>query len=340
MVTSTQQNGILSFRDLVIQLTNAMTADDKFELAYVDQTPQGTIDSITNKVYLKATSAVDPIADTQPWGVVIEFNDGEQWLDIYITPPEQIIINTDKSWRVAVKQEVNEVKTLSGKLTTRSEDANPAVDGSTRRTLSYINWGIQGADTAAYPFSFEISTTAHGFSLSVWAESTDSDGDKFTWAICQRMVNDKGEPITTGKAPLFCVFANQGFDKNDIYTTSRDAIKKFVVRESDVNAPTIPVSAVEDTADSSRIINNKQQVSIREGNEIALTFPNGLTTPRYGYDTELDLIGIISSDVISQSSELVYNPFGESTDRVYRGMNADRPYNSGMRVMFWVSGGD
>lgn len=336
MSTSFLYNGIVTFRDLVIQLATAFRDSGSFDVERVDTTEFGSIDSIQEKIYLKATSTVDSIVSNQPWGIVLEFNETEQWMDIYIVTPEQVIVDpADGKWRIALKKQVASVQSIaSGKLTLGSVHYDGARESKYRRTLDYEVWGLAGSDTQAYPFSLCFNQTNHGISVGIWAESADSDGDKFLWFVCQRMVTSAGVPVTTGKSPLFCVFSCNPS------SPSSDAIQKFVVRESDVNAPTIPVTAIEDTADSNRIINNKQQVSIKEGNEIVLTFPNGLCTQRYGYDTELDLLGIISSDVLSQSSTLTTNPYGEDNERTYQGMTADRPNNAGMRVMFWTAGGD
>tara|TARA_B100000214_G_scaffold357534_2_gene317236 strand:+ start:39160 stop:40167 length:1008 start_codon:yes stop_codon:yes gene_type:complete len=335
MSSSFLYNGIVTFRDLVIQIASTFKDSGSFEVVRVDDTEPGNIDNIQEKIYLKATSTIDSIVSSQPWGIVLEFNESEQWMDIYIVTPEQIIVDpSNNNWRIALKKQEDSKSIASGKLTPGSVHFDSSRESEYRRTLDYEVWGLAGSDTQAYPFSLCFNQTNHGISVGIWSESADSDGDKFLWFVCQRMVTPAGVPVTTGKSPLFCVFSYNPSSSDG------DAIQKFVVRESDVNAPTIPVTAVEDTADSNRIINNKQQVSIREGNEIVLTFPNGLCTQRYGYDTELDLVGIISSDVLSQSSTLTTNPYSESNERTYQGMTADKQYNAGMRVMFWTAGGD
>ena len=68
------------------------------------------------------------------------------------------------------------------------------------------------------------------------------------------------------------------------------AVYKFVVREVDVEKPTLPADATASNADSNAIINSKQQVAITEANQYVITFPNGLNTQRYAYTEELDLI--------------------------------------------------
>lgn len=330
-----QRNGFSTFKSLVVDLVGILKANG-FDVVNVDGTATDSIADINSKVCMNATSIVDPIVSNQPWSLSLFYDEQEQWLDFYITGRDQVI-DIDGDFRIAVRRAVDETDYLSGKLTKDSLNRISSEAGSSR-TVSFENWDILGSDTQANPMSYQVSFHPHGFTLSIWVESYDNAGDKFFWLCCQRMVTKSGSVVTKGKSPLFCVFSTRGLAASR--TNDIDDIYQFVVREKDVNAPTFPVSATTDTADSNRIINSKQQVSIREDDTIVMTFPNGLCTQRYGYIHQLDLIGIISADVLSQSIELEVNPFNEATARKYVGMNAQQPFNKGMRVMFWTEGGE
>lgn len=332
-----QRNGFSTFKSLVVDLVSSLKSNG-FEVVNVDGVSTDSITDINNKVSLNATSIVDPLASSQPWSLSIFYNEQEQWLDFYVTGRDQVIDATG-DFRIATRKAVSASgrSHLSGKLTKESIHQIDTTNGN-QRSVSFENWQLQDSDTQANPMSYQVSIHPHGFTLSIWVESYDSAGDKFFWICCQRMVTKSGTVVTTGKSPLFCVFSNRGLDASQ--ARKDEDVYQFVVRESDVNAPTFPVSATNDTADSNRIINSKQQVSIREDDTIVMTFPNGLCTQRYGYIHQLDLIGIISADVLSQSIELEVNPFDEATARKYVGMNAQLPFNKGMRVMFWTEGGE
>lgn len=341
---SIEKNGFISFASLVKDIATEMNNSGGFDIENADGTPVTTnpvtsdpaFSNLTDKVLLNPTTAVDSLAVQQPWSVAFYCSDDEQWLDIFITGRNQVI-DSNGDFRIATKKVVDSTNNLSGKLT---KESRHQLDEGIMRTASFEDWGMPGSDTEANPMSYRLVISDHGFSLFIWVESYDSDGRKFCWTVCQRMVNKQGVPVTTGKAPLFCVFSNRGYPDDDTLSSpDPDSIFKFVVRESDVTTPTFPVTAVEDSADSSRIINASQQVSIRENNNLIMIFPNGLNTQRYGYPHQLDMLGIISADIVSQSTELEVNPFSEATPRTYIGMNSDHVNNKGIRVMFWISGG-
>jgi hypothetical protein len=345
MGLSVEKNGFISFQSLVKSIGEDLHDSGFFTVANADGTnlqsdPAATghpsFAGLSEKVTLFADTGVDSLAQSQPWAFTMIFNEEEQWLDFYLTAQSQVI-DVGGDFRIAVKKK-NETKDyLSGKLTPGSQHNDT---DSVFRSASFEQWGMPESDTQANPMSYRLVLTDHGFSLFIWVESYDSDGDKHSWFVCQRMVTSTGNPVVSGKAPLFCVFSNNGFpDDSNLNAPDPNAVMKFVVREADVNSPTFAVSAIEDTADSTRIINGAQQVSIREDNNIVMTFPNGLNTQRYGYPHQLDLLAIISADVVSQSTDIQVNPFSEGVPRVYRGMNADHVHNKGARILLWIDGG-
>jgi hypothetical protein len=122
-------------------------------------------------------------------------------------------------------------------------------------------------------------------------------------------------------------------------------IYQFVVRESDVFRPSVPVLATVDTPDHKAIINGKQQVSITEGNQYVISFINDINTDRYMYKEELDMITYASADVISMWSDIELKPYkrdvgGVPTDvpMFYKAMHANLPNNSGMRILILTKG--
>ena len=299
------------------------------------------------------------------------FNEGHQnWLRIWVCTPTQIIKNQDGTWRIAYKyfkdfmpysssgngtreriekgagflsydsliRKYIDVKGGSGTAKTYTngffycfnDDAQNQEKDFTQKNQP--NWGKVG-DFSAHPLSYRITLSDHGISFAMWAEAYDSDGQDQAWFCVQRMVDkDTGAVIVDGLSPLFCVFSlagNGDLDPKD----EHDQIMYLVVRESDVTAPTLPRSAVIDTADSTRIINNKEQVAVGEDEKFIIHFPNGLSTQRYGYPHELDMIAYTSADAVSQNNEIELTFYGESTPRKYVGLGANASFNRGMRML-------
>jgi hypothetical protein len=210
----------------------------------------------------------------------------------------------------------------------------------------------------SYPMSYYLSITPRGFVLTVWEEAQDSTGQRFSWVCVQRPVDRNtgavlADPAT--KCPLFCVYGLKDmYIPAAIYTPQSDGaarqqvmfperwesgVKKFVVREIDIEKPTLPVPATYDSPDSNGIINGSEQVAITEDDKYVILFPNRLNTPRYAYAHELDLISYTSADVISQWSDVPLTVYGEAQPRKYKAMLANGGNNTKMRYLQLTSGG-
>lgn len=211
------------------------------------------------------------------------------------------------------------------------------------RSPSKTNWSCfksQGIDPRAIPLSYRISTTDHGVSFFLWAEGFDKQGDCFSWFVVQRPVRKDGSVVDSGKQPLFCVFAvrgNTNLAHSEDIVACADSILKFVVSEKDVNSPTVPQSAVLQLPDSKAIMNPLQQVALSEDNNYLIFVPQGVNTHRYAYSYELDMIAYTSADVLSQNQIADLNMYSEPSAREYIGMQANFPYNTGMRLLFRIS---
>jgi hypothetical protein len=330
---SIEKNGFISFTSLMRDIVSSMK-NNGFNIRNVDGVLTNDTLSLSEKIILEPTVDIDGAFISQPWRVSIIFSEEGQWIDFYITGEDQVLDWRD-DFRIANKRTTANNTWKAGKLV---KDSLHQTEDGIVRSLSFEGWDIPNSDVEANPMSYRITITDHGFSLYIWVESYDSSGQKLFWLCTQRMVDYEGVPVITGKAPLVCVFANKGYPDTSTLSgdPDPDSVFKFIVRESDVNSPTFPISAVEDRADSSRIINIAEQVSLRENNSVVLYFPNNLNTQRYAYPHQLDMIGVISADVISQSTDLQIDIFGESEPRTYRAMNADQLDNKGARILFLV----
>lgn len=205
-------------------------------------------------------------------------------------------------------------------------------------TSNVPNWGKSG-DFQAHPLAYRLVLSDHGIAFALWGESFDSGGKEFAWFCTQRMVDkDTGAIIVEGKSPLVTVFSLYGNGTSQLNEADPTQIQYMITRESDINTPTFPRSAVVDEADSNRIINSVQQVAIGENKNFIVHFPNGLNTQRYGYPHELDMIAYTSADAVSQENEVEMTFFGEADPRKYQALAANNTYNKGMRILFQIEG--
>lgn len=211
-----------------------------------------------------------------------------------------------------------------------------------------------GLSPENYPINYSVSITNRGLFVGMWEgnwstmqQATVSAGtdNYFNWFLIQRAVNRlTGRVVTTGRCPVFCVNA-VGYK-----------YWKFIVREEDVVHPTVgPVDSKYENAhplteaisttstpyrvpanyhthDSFAILNTTNQISLTEDSKYLLGFLNNLTTPRFRYSDELDMIGQTSADVVGQGVELAITAYGQSLPRYYRALPANNKYNTGLRI--------
>lgn len=92
--------------------------------------------------------------------------------------------------------------------------------------------------------------------------------------------------------------------------------------------------------DSHAIFNGTEQVSLTEDKTYLLSFPHNLTTPRFRYTEELDMIGTTSADVVMAGQEIQFTTYGESGPRTYRALPASGALNTGFRLaVLWAPTG-
>lgn len=205
-----------------------------------------------------------------------------------------------------------------------------------------------------YPLNYSLTITNRGVFVGMWegnwstmqksAVSINND-NFFNWFLIQRAVNrSTGKIVTTGRCPVFCI-NGVGYK-----------YWKFIVREEDVMHPTVgpndsayrrydPVTktittvstpyrtpADYHTIDNFALLNTTNQISLTEDSKYLVSFINNLTTPRFRYSDELDMIGQTSADVVGQGVELAINAYGQSLPRYYRALPANNKFNTGLRI--------
>lgn len=234
------------------------------------------------------------------------------------------------------------------------------MEKNTENTFMYKNLHMriftEQNQIKSYPLGYICSINSQGIMLYIYEEGSEDQKSRFSWILIQHGVDHKtGTPNITGKAPVWCVYSSGVTEPFFLQTASSTNIKnypnsttqpifsnlvspirKFVVREADVLAPTRSVPACYNTIDSSAIMNELKQVSIDENKNYTLTFPNKLNTTRYAYTDELDLLAYISADVISDGTEVSITVYNEGAPRKYLALGANGDYNTGMRILMQI----
>lgn len=231
----------------------------------------------------------------------------------------------------------------------------------------FLNTQYSNNADGAYPMSFTLTLTNRGIFFSVWeanqeespqeADTTPEEDQLYQnspikWFLIQRPVdrttghvrgggslrkqvkpsltNNQANDANneTSRCPVYCVF---GFGAPNEY-------RRFVVREMDVLSPSRKRDVTEATEDCNAMINKYQQQSITETGEFVVTFLNNLTTSRYRYGDELDMLGTVGAEVIGAGTAInvqVYseNVSGTAVQRTYTALYSNNPYGVGMRLM-------
>ena len=231
----------------------------------------------------------------------------------------------------------------------------------------FLNTQYSNNADGAYPMSYTLTLTNRGIFFSVWeanqeespqeADTTPPEDQLYQnspikWFLIQRPVDRTtghvrgGGPLRkqvqpaltnvqandpandTSRCPVYCVF---GFGSPNEY-------RRFVVREMDVLSPSRKRDVTEATEDCNAMINKYQQQSITETGEFVVTFLNNLTTSRYRYGDELDMLGTVGAEVIGAGTAInvqVYNETvsGTAVQRTYTALYSNNPYGVGMRLM-------
>jgi len=201
--------------------------------------------------------------------------------------------------------------------------------------------------SAARVFNYScISITDRGIFFGVWNTDTQDTGKYFSWFLIEYPVmkdtgDVRGRTTVTADSltPLFCLFSSPADN------TYVPAYGKVIVRERDIGIPSKiyrPVTvrdssgvvvSMADAEDQPVFINPHKQVCFDENGNYIATFLSDLTTRRYFYPDELDMVATVSADLVGYGQELQFTVYGESQPRTYIALHANGPNNTGMRIL-------
>ena len=296
-------------------------------------------------------------AEVQPWRLGFDVvkniawpTAGSQQLITYAATPVQLTDNGTVANIWADGKVIDRAGTMGARPTAGNGYANANISSE-----GFINreYRVQ-SNPEVYPLNYAMTLTNRGMFLGVWegtwstiqkskARSTRDNDSYFNWFLIQRPVNRyTGKVLTSGLTPVFCI-NSVGYK-----------YWKFIVREMDVLHPSLGdpentynyitgntvvtgncayrVPADYHTQDSFAVLNSTNQISLTEDSKYLVSFLHNLTTPRFRYSEELDMIGQTSADVCMAGNDVSITAYGESGPRMYHAMPANNPYNSGLRI--------
>ena len=189
-----------------------------------------------------------------------------------------------------------------------------------------------------------------------------SGDSRFNWMLVQRPVNrttgvilDDYESLTS-KHPVFCLNSVAG------------RYYHFSVREKDISHPQsgppdhqsiayykdfiqyptpgdydnypYRVPSGLNSEDSHLLFNPQNQISLTEDKTYLISFPNNLTTPRFRYTEEIDMIGFTSSDILMSGQVVSFSTYDEPQERIYIALPPSNRYNTGVRFCVLMQTGN
>lgn len=80
------------------------------------------------------------------------------------------------------------------------------------------------------------------------------------------------------------------------------------------------------------LFSSTSQVALTEDKTYLITFPHNLTTPRFRYTEELDVMGTTSSDVVRTGQDIQFTTYNEWGPRTYRALPSSSRENTGVRI--------
>lgn len=219
----------------------------------------------------------------------------------------------------------------------------------------WLNRRVNLGSELAYPMNYTLTLTNRGIFLSIWEDNQEEvpgelipstgytnkeevfGNSPLRWFLVQRSVDrvlghirggealrGNADPVSeTSRCPVFAVFGS-GIPNQ---------FRKFVVRELDVLTPSPKKFVTLATEDSPAMINKFQQQSLTETGEFVVTFVNNLSTSRYRYGDELDMLGTVGAEVVGPGTAINVKVYGETNNRTYTALYANQRFGKGMRLM-------
>lgn len=359
-VYSVTKHGFTTVSSLLADIHSELTTPHNGATYFQHRTATApTSGSTTGRFVYQSTTDIDPLANYTPSGNTINC----AWRLVFnLINANKLAIHTGTALQFpdsGVLQYLNDRNPAGpvnieppGNLSQTWTGGSGTPDATTTEQV-WLDRTPSVNSGGAYPMSYLLTLTNRGVFLGVWEDSqeevpttVDSAGghgnSPFRFFLIQRSVDrvtghvrggsamrGNNDPTTeTSRCPVYCIGG----------TTLQNQLYKFIVRENDVLSPSRKKFAIASSTDSSAIINPFEQQSLTETGEFIVTFVNNLSTPRYRYSDELDMIGTVGAEVIGPGTSINVTVYNEAQPRTYTALYANQPYGKGMRLMVLTAG--
>lgn len=318
-----------------------------------------------NVTILATTANVDPLANVQQIGSYISMTDPGWRICFNRLDANRLAVHTATALQLTNNGNIAQLNNRSSPAVLKEPAGNVGEDwtgtagtpatGTAGFNQIWLNREPDTGSEGAYPMSYTITLTNRGLFLGIWEDSQEEvpqgtwdstlnpnpDGNygksPLRWLLIQRPVDrltghvrgggamreDNDPAAETSRCPVFCVSGSSAPQK----------FQKFVVREVDVVSPSRKKVASVQSEDNPAMLNPFPQQSLTETGEFVVTFMNNLSTSRYKYADELDMLGTVAAEVVGAGTSVLVNVYNEPYQREYTALYATERYGTGMRLM-------
>lgn len=374
-LTSVKSTGEKYF-ERVVRLTEATPFNTAYGNLVADGTsaPSSTFSANTQAIIYDSLPDIDPLSDYQVnnsqvssnWRLVLHQIDKNR-LAVYVGTEIQypstgnLAYLTNRSPNPAVSNLLTSRIEPPGNLASVwTSSGRPMVDAMEQVWLNRTP-SPNEVNQRAYPMSYMITMTNRGLYIGVWEDSQEEipqmnpftleedvesaqgyGRSPFRWFLIQRSVDRKTGHVRGGGVMRGNNDPSTELSRCPVYvvggTTFPKQFYKFIARELDVVSPSRKKAAIVDVEDSAALLNPFPQNSITEDGQFVVTFLYNLSTPRFRYGDELDMVGTVGAEVIGGGTMIDVTVYNEPDTRTYTAAYSTMQYGTGMRLMVLTAG--
>ena len=357
-------------KEMTGNIAGGATNNIKYFTTKFNDVPLNGIGSTSQNVTILTTTAnVDPLANVQQIGSYVSMTDPGWRICFNRLDDNRLAIHVATALQLTDTGLIAQLNNRGGTTNTTPVAREPAGNvgedwtgvggnpgtGAAGFNQIWLNRGPNLGAESAYPMSYTLTLTNRGFFLGIWEDSQEEvpqgtwdpinnpnpDGNygrsPLRWILVQRSVDrltghvrgggamreDNNVAAETSRCPVYCVSGSGAPQK----------FQKFVVREVDVVSPSRKKVATVQSEDNPAMLNPYPQQSLTETGEFVVTFMNNLSTSRYKYADELDMLGTVAAEVVGAGTSVLVNVYNEPYQREYTALYATERFGQGMRLM-------
>jgi hypothetical protein len=357
-------------KEMTGNIAGGATNNIKYFTTKFNDVPLNGIGSTSQNITILTTTAnVDPLANVQQIGSYVSMTDPGWRICFNRLDDNRLAIHVATALQLTDTGLIAQLNNRGGPTNTAPVAREPAGNvgedwtgvggnpgtGAAGFNQIWLNRGPNLGAESAYPMSYTLTLTNRGFFLGIWEDSQEEvpqgtwdpinnpnpDGNygrsPLRWILVQRSVDrltghvrgggamreDNNVAAETSRCPVYCVSGSGAPQK----------FQKFVVREVDVVSPSRKKVATVQSEDNPAMLNPYPQQSLTETGEFVVTFMNNLSTSRYKYADELDMLGTVAAEVVGAGTSVLVNVYNEPYQREYTALYATERFGQGMRLM-------